>query len=276
MAVAHTLAVRGLADQAELFAFASALEVAPGIRGIGLVRADDTVGVFSVLTSNRQDLLEACRQVPGFVVDLQDAAPGRDVIELTAGREAAEPEPAPAPRSTRPRFTLLSDENTLPRSRLPVFGRRPAEDGDDEPSAEGEAEAFPADPMPHWPALDDAIETVLTTEGPPRGEVPLWPLVEVDVFAPALDLAIAEREVVHLVAAPLRSFGQVTAFRERLAELEGVVELKVGRFYRGALQVTVDYVDATPLIDRLQELRDFAPRALRRRDARTIEITLPT
>lgn len=65
---AHTLAVSGLPDQAELLAFASALENEVGVVGIALVRADGALGVFSVLSPSRDDLIEACRSVQGFDV----------------------------------------------------------------------------------------------------------------------------------------------------------------------------------------------------------------
>lgn len=278
MAQAHTLAVSGLSDQSDLLAFVSALETAPGVRGIGLMHASDSAGVFSVLTSSRDDLVEACRHVPGFVVGVPAHGTDRDVLEITVAREVIEPAPPPMPRpASRPRYTLLSDEAAPPRSRLPVFGRRPVEGAAEATDVPGGAPEYPstAGPTLTWHALDEAIEAVLTTGGPSRGTEPPWPPVQVDVFAPPLDVEVTDREVVYLVAAPLRSFGQVNAFRDRLAELDGVIGLQVGRFYRGALQVTVDYAGATPLFDRLQGLREFTPRALRRRDAHTIEVTLP-
>ena len=55
----------------------------------------------------------------------------------------------------------------------------------------------------------------------------------------------------------------------------GVLGLQVGRFYRGALRLTVDYADVVPLTSRLAELDEFAPRAMTQRDDRTIEIRLP-
>ena len=45
MTEAQTLAVGGLVDQAELLAFASALELEPEIMRIALVRADGAIGV---------------------------------------------------------------------------------------------------------------------------------------------------------------------------------------------------------------------------------------
>ncbi|MGE3855861.1 MAG: hypothetical protein AB7G21_02750 [Dehalococcoidia bacterium] len=270
MAEAHTLAVTGLVDQSELFAFASALEAQPHIGGIGLVRADGATGVFSVLTPSREALVEACGHVPGFAVTVQASAPGWEVVELTVAREAP-PEPTPFPGGrVRSRSTLLSDDMTLPRSRLPVFGRRPAED-----ASTGESDAAaPTEETLHWDVLDDAIEAVLSEEPPPRGTEPLpWPPVEVDVYAPTLTVQVAEREQVRLVASPLRSFGQVNAFRDRLAALEGVIGLTVGRFYRGALQLTVEYADVVPLASRLRDLPEFAPRTMRQPDAGTIEIT---
>jgi hypothetical protein len=272
MAEAHTLAVSGLVDQSELFAFASALEGQPRIGGIGLVRADEAVGVFSVLTPDRETLVEACANVPGFTVTMATPTPGWDVLEVSVTREERRaPTPFPGGRTaSRPRSPLLSDDETLPRSRLPVFGRRASDaPADDDLEAPELAETL------HWDVLDDAIEAVLAEESPPRGTEPLpWPPVEVEVYAPTVTAQAVDREQVRLVASPLRSFGQVNAFRERLAELEGVLGLTVGRFYRGALQLTIDYADVVPLASRLHELRDFAPRTMRQPDAGTIEITL--
>ena len=83
-----------------------------------------------------------------------------------------------------------------------------------------------------------------------------------------------EREQLTLIASPLRSFEQVNEFRNRLSALEGVIGLKVGRFYRGSLRVAVDYADVVPLAHRLRDLPDFTPIALNERGDRTIEITL--
>lgn len=83
-----------------------------------------------------------------------------------------------------------------------------------------------------------------------------------------------EREQLVLIASPLRSFEQVNEFRNSLSALEGVIGLKVGRFYRGSLRVAVEYADVVPLARRLRDLRAFTPVALNERGDRTIEITL--
>lgn len=89
MASTHTLAVNGLADQGELLAFASALEAEPQISAIALVRADGTLGIFSVIAGSRGDLVRACRRARGFEVELHGEDLHWDVLEVMARR--AEP-----------------------------------------------------------------------------------------------------------------------------------------------------------------------------------------
>ena len=125
-------------------------------------------------------------------------------------------------------------------------------------------------------ALDEAIEVVLTSDVPaPPSAGPAWPpQVEVDLYQPPITAQPVDLEQLMVIASPLRSFEQVNAFRNRLSELHGVLGLKVGRFYRGALQVTVQYADSVPLADRLHELAEFVPVAMRQSDPGTIEIKL--
>ena len=299
----HTLAVGGLADQAELLAFATAVEAEPEIEAISLVRADGAIGVFRVRAGSREELIDACLNAHGFEVVIE-ADHNWDVIEVTASRVAATADstpasmPPPTPRASARRAALLSDDDgvTRPRSRLPVFGRaRGQEEAEPEsPSAvafqapvEAAVEAEVLEPVPfddraaaahhEWSAaLDEAIEVVLTSDAPaPPSAGPAWPpQVEVDLYEPAITPQAVDLEQLMVIVSPLRSFEQVNAFRNRLSELHGVLGLKVGRFYHGALQVTVQYADSVPLADRLHDLVEFVPVAMRQSDPGTIEIKL--
>ncbi len=300
----HTLAVGGLADQAELLAFATAVEAEPEVEAISLVRADGAIGVFRVRAGSREELIDACLNARGFEVVIE-ADHNWDVIEVTAQRvagiadNAAAPTASPTPSTPRTsprRSALLSDDEVRPRSRLPIFGR-PRGQEESEPSAQPvSAFAAPAaasvdaevlEPVPfddrapaahhEWSAaLDEAIEVVLTSDVPaPPSAGPAWPpQVEVDLYQPPITAQPVDLEQLMVIASPLRSFEQVNAFRNRLSELHGVLGLKVGRFYRGALQVTVQYADSVPLADRLHELAEFVPVAMRQSDPGTIEIKL--
>ena len=84
------------------------------------------------------------------------------------------------------------------------------------------------------------------------------------------------REELRLVVGPLDSFAMVHAFQSKVTGLHGVRRVVVGRFFRGILNLTVDYEGVLPLTTWLPDLGDFAPIAMTQPDHRTIEITLPS
>jgi hypothetical protein len=55
-----------------------------------------------------------------------------------------------------------------------------------------------------------------------------------------------------------RSFGELGAYQLALSSSPGVRAVKVRRFYRGVLYVTVDYDGVLPLVERLKEVDGFA------------------
>jgi hypothetical protein len=60
-----------------------------------------------------------------------------------------------------------------------------------------------------------------------------------------------------LVVAPFRSFARLNEFQAALRALPGVRAARVRRFYKGSLQLAVEYDDATPLKTRLATLPGF-------------------
>jgi hypothetical protein len=281
MASSHTLAVGGLADQGELLAFASALEAEPQISAIALVRADLTLGVFSVIAGSRGDLVRACRRVRGFDVDLHGEDLHWDVLEVTAKRAEPvrpgrpSPEPGAAPSPVTPSADPAPPEDvTLPRARRRLRGRAPGAPAPLRDAAPLRGAAPEPAPRPWIAALDEAIDDVLSPDAGAAADARPWPPpIQVDVVASLLTALPVERQQHTVIASPLRSFEQVNEFRNRLTALEGVISLKVGRFYRGSLRVVVEYADVVPLVLRLRDLQNFTPIALTEHNDR-IELTL--
>ncbi|MFA7249266.1 MAG: hypothetical protein WC273_06475 [Dehalococcoidia bacterium] len=217
-------------------------------------------------------------------------------IELSAPLPPSET-PAPPPGSPpEPRLEPAVRDIAPPSAAVPVAPAPsvPVPDGPGPAVPElPPRESLATESLPTGPALA-SFDRVPPAAPPPPDEllplpVPEWsrepspPAVRVSEEAPRREVVRADarpggaaplREHLMLVVYPFRSFEKVNEFQDQLATLEGVINLKVGRFYRGALQLKVDYEGIIPLTRRLRELKDFTPVAMNQPDDQTIEITL--
>lgn len=98
--------------------------------------------------------------------------------------------------------------------------------GDDEPGEDA-----------HEPATDDE-QAVWTMPAPEHG--------------PASGALLSDRFTV--IAYPFRGFQPLNAFQRSVRELDGVVEAKVSRFFKGTLHLLVEYNHGVPFPERLKEL----------------------
>jgi hypothetical protein len=242
------LRVSGFDDQRELLAFGLALEERPEVEALSLVRARLDDCWFAVAIADPPTLARVVRELPGFDVVAEpqdagveaalhararptlDAAPGarmpmrahrepRAAEPAAAGRDAAD---APLVLPSRPRFRLPSAEAVPAAPSAPPLESTPAVEHD-------EAGAVTVAPTPSEPP------TMVAAADRPGGAAPI-------------------REHLTLVASPFRSFVTLSEFQDAVRALPGVTELRVRRFYRGTLQLAVDYDDVLPFTTRLREL----------------------
>ena len=69
-------------------------------------------------------------------------------------------------------------------------------------------------------------------------------------------------DTINLQVGPFASFRTLAAFQNALNRLEGVMRVKVRRFYRGTLYASVQYSGILPLAERLTALSDFNPKVV--------------
>ena len=242
------LRVSGFDDQRELLAFGLALEERPEVEALSLVRARLDDCWFAVAIADPPTLARVLRDLPGFDVVAEpqdagveaalhagarptfDAAPGAGT-PLRAPREPRAAAPPAAARDavdaplvlpSRPRFRLPSAEAVSATPSAPPLQSTPAVE-------HHEAGAVAVAPTPSDPA------TLVAAADRPGGAAPI-------------------REHLTLVVSPFRSFVALSAFQDAVRALPGVSELRVRRFYRGTLQLAVDYDDVLPFTTRLREL----------------------
>jgi hypothetical protein len=67
-------------------------------------------------------------------------------------------------------------------------------------------------------------------------------------------------DTINLQVGPFASFRALAAFQNALNQLDGVMRVKVRRFYRGMLHASVQYNGILPLAERLSALSDFKPK----------------
>ena len=77
-----------------------------------------------------------------------------------------------------------------------------------------------------------------------------------------------------VAAHPVGSFRQVSEVRDALRGVPGVRAVSVLRFYRGKLQLRVDYDDLRPLAARIRDLDGFASARITQEDARVIDLAI--
>ena len=241
------LRVSGFDDQRELLAFGLALEERPEVEALSLVRARLADCWFAVVIADAPTLARVLRELPGFDVVAEpqdagveaalhvgarptpDAAPGAR-MPMRAPREPRTTEPAAAGRAapdaplvlpSRPRFRLPSAEAVSAAPSAPPIESTPAVE-------RHEASVVAVAPTPSAPKLVAAADR-------PGGAAPI-------------------REHLTLVVSPFRSFVALSEFQDAVRALPGVAELRVRRFYRGTLQLAIDYDDVLPFTTRLREL----------------------
>lgn len=74
-------------------------------------------------------------------------------------------------------------------------------------------------------------------------------------------------------AGPFAKFATMNALFEKLQAIDGVREVRMGRFQRGILDVGVDYDGTVPLTDRLTTLEGL-PLSVTSVDGKRIQLTL--
>lgn len=227
-------------------------------------------------------------------------AVAEEPVILAPVPSVSEPAPAvaPAPAALTPEVPIAPPREAAPM--LPVAAAVEAELMPAPPPIVAVTPTIPApEPAVEWVPPPEPVEPEAAPETPvPVAEAPAPPIAlpvpgwthEAAPLPPARIAEGAPREMVRadarpggaaplrehlvLVVYPFRSFERVNEFQDQLSALEGVISLKVGRFYRGALQLKVEYEGIIPLTRRLRELKDFTAVAMNQPDDQTIEITL--
>ena len=101
-----------------------------------------------------------------------------------------------------------------------------------------------------------------------------WAVLDAAPTSTPTPLRPGEPVAIALSAHPLGSFRHVGDFRDAVRELPGVRAVTVVRFYRGSLQLRVDYDDSLPLAERLRSLEGFLAGTVTEEDARAIDMAI--
>lgn len=217
----------GFETQMDLLQFAYALEQHPSTREVTLVRGELADAWFAVAVNSAKDLAAALAALPGFEVSAQPAAMS---VDVTASRAEPDEDAEPAQLlPPRPRFRLFTDEEA------PEPAAAPAQPAAAPPAPEP---AAAPEPVPATPAAAEAPRETVGVGQRPGGAAPL-------------------REHITLVVYPFHSFVALNEFQEAVKALRGIIDARVRRFYKGTLDLAVDYEDVIPLSERLADLEAF-------------------
>jgi hypothetical protein len=231
---ATLLRISGFRDQQELLAFGLALEERPEVGELALVRARLDDCWFAVGVADPPTLARVLGELREYDIAAEAQAAGVDarMHASASGRASLRPVSAPLVRDRLGPAEPAADGAPLllparPRFRLQAVGTRAA------------AAAEPAPPaLARGSDAAAAAPDVVRADERPGGAAPI-------------------REHLTLVASPFRSFVALAEFQDAVRALPGVTDIRVRRFYRGTLQLAVDYDDVLPFSARLRELAGF-------------------
>ncbi len=156
----------------------------------------------------------------------------------------------PAPPAFEPRF-----ESTPVAPPTPVAHHDEPAPPAFEPRFESTPVAPPA-PVAHHeepapPALEPRFESA--PAAPPEEEGVVWTM-PAPRPGPSTATGTLTSDRFTVIAYPFRGFQPLNAFQRSLKGLPGVIDAKVSRFFKGTLHLLVDYHDATPFTERLEQL----------------------
>ncbi|MFA7248602.1 MAG: hypothetical protein WC273_03130 [Dehalococcoidia bacterium] len=267
------LRVGPFSSQADLLRFAARLERAPGLLHVAMTHASLEEARFAIDAPSTEVLALAVEADPDHSISVETS--GTTVI-------------GHVDQPRRPRPTASVDGLLPARTRFRVF-RTPSEQppvgGDsapapDQPPRPRDAHDSCRDerPGPGRPATNEAHAAALLA-GARQAATPAHPLAP-SAQSPArhagalrivshLDPAPAQASPVQappvqpspqpagvhevvIVASPFHSFLALNEFQGAIRAIPGVRDTRVRRFYGGTLNLSVEYADSVPLVDRMR------------------------
>lgn len=228
------LRVHGLRQTVELLRLGGAIEALPGVAALALVRGEPGDAWFAVTPPGGGSRLERAHALAADLERLPEYRITALATEMGVEVDAASIAEQPQPSAP---------PVVVPEAAPPTL----------EPVAE-ESAAPPT--LAHPPGAETLAprHDGVPPEERPGGAAPL-------------------SEHLTLIVAPFHSFVRLNEFRAALRALPGVRGARVRRFYRGSLQLAVEYDDPASLLTRLAELPGFRWQLVSN-DGSHIEITL--
>ncbi|MAG37584.1 MAG: hypothetical protein CL878_15220 [Dehalococcoidia bacterium] len=92
---------------------------------------------------------------------------------------------------------------------------------------------------------------------------------------PEAELPLMAGSRLNVQVSPFKRFGQLATYQNALGSLSGVRDVKMRRFYKGVLHLSVDYDGVIPMTDRLAEVAGFSPESVFV-EGSTIHVRLPS
>jgi len=227
-----SLRIGPFASQAELLRFAARLEQAPGLIHVELIRPELAEAAFTVVAPSAQVVALAVEAAPDLVV----------TAEATETAVVARITPRPRARAGGEEGGLLPTRTRFRVFRAPEIAPAPESTAPQHTAAEPRPPAAPMTPEDEVAAMLANARSAAALRRPPSEPSSAPEPPAVPQRAPASIL---------VVGGPFSSFAAVNDFQGIVRALRGVHDARIRRFYKGTLQLLVEYEDDVPLADRL-------------------------